>query len=167
MRSKTCCFTGHRNVPKEYEQTIIKSVECKVRELVADGYLYFGVGGAIGFDTIVAKILFRLRESELPNIKVILVYPFDEFTSYWDNIQQHTYNELLLHYDKIVCEAPSPSKDAYLARDRHLVDWSSYCVCCLTKNSGGTAYTVEYAKKQGLKVYNVASKVFLDRGCNL
>lgn len=50
MKSKTCCFTGHRRLP-EKEQSII---ECKLKDsiesLIQNGYLYFGVGGAIGFD---------------------------------------------------------------------------------------------------------------------
>ena len=29
----------------------------------------------VGYDTLVAKLLFRLRETELPDIKVILVFP--------------------------------------------------------------------------------------------
>lgn len=167
MRRKTCCFTGHRDVPKEDAQAIIKNAERKIRELVSDGYLYFGVGGAIGFDTIIAQCLFRLRATEFPFIKVILVYPFDGFTSRWNEAQQRTYNDLLPLYDKVVCEASVPSKGAYLARDRHLVDWSSCCVCYLTKNNGGTAYTVKYAKEHGLSVHNVAPKGLLGRGCDL
>ena len=41
-------------------------------------------------------------------------------------------------------------------RNRHLVDCSSLCICYLTEQSGGTAYTVNYARSQGLKIVNVA-----------
>ena len=41
-------------------------------------------------------------------------------------------------------------------RNRHLVDFSSYCICYQTKETGGTAYTVNYAKENGLIIYNVA-----------
>lgn len=167
MKRKTCCFTGHRDVPQEDEQAIIKNAERKIRELVSDGYLYFGVGGAVGFDTIIAQRLFRLRATEFPFIKVILVYPFDGFTSRWNDAQKQTYSKLLPLYNKVVREASVPSKEAYLARDRHLVDWSSYCICYLTKSSGGTAYTVDYAKKRGVSVHNVAPQGILGRGCDL
>ena len=46
-------------------------------------------------------------------------------------------------------------------RNRHLVDNSGVCVCYLTKNSGGTAYTVNYAKKQGINVFNIAENIKL------
>ena len=42
-------------------------------------------------------------------------------------------------------------------RNRHLVDNSSVCVCYLAKDSGGTDYTVGYARLKGLKVINLAS----------
>lgn len=41
-------------------------------------------------------------------------------------------------------------------RNRYLVDNSSVCVCYLTEDTGGTAYTVNYAIKSGLKVINTA-----------
>ena len=59
-------------------------------------------------------------------------------------------------YDKRVCVAQSASREAYLARDRHLVDGSAYCIAYCTRNSGGTAYRVRYAKQHGVEIYNVA-----------
>jgi hypothetical protein len=41
-------------------------------------------------------------------------------------------------------------------RNRHLVDNSSVCICYLTKPTGGTAYTVNYARRSGLQVINMA-----------
>lgn len=46
-----------------------------------------------------------------------------------------------------------------MAKNRHLVDNSSVCVAYLTRSGGGTAYTVEYAKKHGLKVINIAANL--------
>jgi uncharacterized membrane protein len=36
------------------------------------------------------------------------------------------------------------------------VDNSSVCICYLTESTGGTAYTVDYAKKAGIRVINIA-----------
>ena len=41
-------------------------------------------------------------------------------------------------------------------RNRRLVDGSGICLCYLTAETGGTAYTVRYARKQGLPVINLA-----------
>ncbi len=119
-----------------------------------NGVRYFGVGGAIGYDTLSAKILFSLKENEFPYIKIILVYPFDGFTSRWTQEQTAEFNQLLPKYDKVVCVSNTAKKNAYLLRNRHLVDWSAYCICYCNRSYGGTAYTVKYAKEQGLTIYN-------------
>lgn len=59
--------------------------------------------------------------------------------------------------DKIVYAAKEPSRGIHLARNRHLVDGSKYCICYCTRPTGGTAYTVKYALKKGLTVYNASS----------
>ena len=54
MKEKTCCFTGHRDIPSGAYQLIFKKTEEMVESLIQKGYLYFGAGGALGFDTIAA-----------------------------------------------------------------------------------------------------------------
>lgn len=154
-RDRTCCFTGHRDIPESDLPRIIDNTTAIIENLIGCGYKYFGVGGAIGFDTLAADILFRLRK-RYPHIKVILVYPFDGYTSRWTTQQINKHKEQLSKFDKVVCVCNTPSKGAYLERNRHLINFSSYCVCYSTRNYGGTAYTVDYAISQGVKIYNVA-----------
>lgn len=157
MREKTCCFTGHRTIQKDHLEAVTVRTEVKIRELILKhGVRYFGVGGAIGYDTLAAQILFRLRDTDFPHIKVILVYPFDGFTSRWTDEQRATYAQLYPKYDKRVCVASVASREAYLARDRHLVDGSGYCICYCTRRNGGTAYTVRYALRNERVVWNTA-----------
>lgn len=59
--------------------------------------------------------------------------------------------------DKIVYVSKEPSRGAYLARGRHLVDGSRYCISYCNKPTGGTAFTVKYALERGLTVYNASS----------
>ena len=160
-KKKTCCFTGHRDLPVNRVQEIADRTEREIRNLIVNHDVrYFGVGGAIGYDTLAAKILFYLKETEFPHIRIILVYPFDGFTSRWAPDQKAEYERLLPRYDKIVCAGDRAGRDAYLARDRHLVDCSAYCIAYCTRNDGGTAYTVRYAGKQGVKVRNVSGSSF-------
>lgn len=156
LREKTCCFTGHRELPIGKAQEIAERTANEIRRLVVNnGIRFFGVGGAIGYDTLAAKVLFQLREKEFPYIKVILVYPFDGFTSRWAPDQKAEYKRLLPKYNKVVCVCDRPSQEAYLTRDRYLVDGSAYCIAYCTRNYGGTAYTVRYARQQSLDVRNI------------
>ena len=157
LRQRTCCFTGHRAIPEKDLPGILKRTEQAVRRLIEQGVIFFGVGGAIGYDTEAAKLLFRLRATDYPQIKVILVYPFEGFTSRWSDEQRVEYARLLPQYDKAVCVAQRASREAYLERDRHLVNGSAYCIAYCTRNNGGTAYTLRYAQQEGLKIVNTAS----------
>ena len=158
LRQRTCCFTGHRVIPEKDLPGILERTERAVRRLIEHGVVFFGVGGAIGYDTEAAKLLFCLRTTDYPQIKVILVYPFEGFTSRWSDEQRAEYARLLPQYDKAVCVAQRASREAYLTRDRHLVNGSAYCIAYCTRDSGGTAYTLRYAQQEGLKIYNVAQK---------
>ena len=156
MKEKTCCLTGHRFIPESEQIRVIERTETEIRSLIDKGVRYFGVGGAIGYDTLAAKLLFRLRDTEFPHIRVILVYPFDGYTSRWSPRQREEAGKLERMYDKMVRSAEKPGREAYLQRDRHLVDASAHCICFCTKSTGGTAYTVRYALKRGLDVRNTA-----------
>ena len=50
MRSKTVCFTGHRELPADDLPEISKHLEDTLATLIEQGYRYFGAGGALGFD---------------------------------------------------------------------------------------------------------------------
>lgn len=158
LRQRTCCFTGHRVIPEKDLPGILERTEQAVRRLIEQGVVFFGVGGAIGYDTEAAKLLFRLRATDYPQIKVILVYPFEGITNRWSDEQRAEYARLLPKYDKAVCVAQRASREAYLARDRHLINGSAYCIAYCTRDSGGTAYTLRYAQQEGLKIFNVAGR---------
>ena len=159
MRSKTACFTGHRELPQNKVKSIEVMTEATIQQLYDKSVRFFGVGGALGYDTLAADVLFRLRASYMSDIKIILVYPFDGFTDRWKPEQQARHKARLPFYDKVVCVSDKPSREAYLARDRHLVDGSTYCVAYQTKGVGGTAYTTRYAQEHGVEVYNIAKGI--------
>ena len=156
MKEQTCCFTGHRNVPTDKMQEIVARTGAKVRELISGGYRCFVVGGAIGYDTLAAELLFRLRDAERMGIRVILAYPYEGYMDRWSEEQKATYERLLPLYDERICVAAAASRGAYLQRDRYMVDASSMCIAYCTRQTGGTAYTIRYAGKKSVPVVNVA-----------
>lgn len=153
MREKTCCFTGHRRLPEDHKTEIMAKLEDVIVSLIHSGYLYFGAGGALGFDTLAAQTVLRLRRS-YPQIKLILVLPCASQANRWPPADVETYLEILEQADKVVYTSQEYTPGCMFKRNRHLVDHSSACICYLTKKSGGTAYTVEYARKCGLKIFN-------------
>ncbi len=154
MRSKTCCFTGHRQIPPDKRTEIADRLEHIIVNLYQRGVRYYGAGGALGFDTLAAQTIIRLRES-CPGMKLILVLPCLTQTRGWRPEDVTEYERIKAQADKVVYMAQQYTIGCMHKRNRHLVDHSSICVCYLTEDSGGTAYTVRYAKKQGLEIINI------------
>ena len=130
-RTQTCCFTGHRHLPAGEEEAIWQRVQEHLIPLLEQGVRYFGVGGALGFDTLVAEKLLDLRR-QYPQIRVILVLPFRGYQSRWTAAQQARAARIESRVDKVVYCCDAPSREAFLARDRHLVDGSA-CLLCPTR----------------------------------
>ena len=95
-------------------------------------------------------------KKKYPQVKLILVLPCPEQTKGWNEDEVDRYNEILSKADKVIYTADHYYRGCMHVRNRHLVDFSSYCICYQTKETGGTAYTVNYAKENGLIIYNVA-----------
>ena len=129
----------------------------RVMPLIADGVVYFGVGGAQGFDMLAAEYLLKVRDEFGKRIRIISVLPFPEYRKDWPEEDFRRQEEIIRRSDKVVYVCPKEEKGAYLARDRKLVDESAFCVCWCRKKTGGTAYTVRCALQQGLQVWNTSS----------
>ena len=70
MKEKTCCFTGHREIaPSEFAK-IKGRIREKIEALIEQGVIYYGAGGARGFDTLAAEAVLELK-GKYPQIKLI------------------------------------------------------------------------------------------------
>ena len=155
MKERTCCVTGHRKIPPMQSEQIAERLKSELIRLIDKGYLYFGAGGALGFDTIAAQTILALQQS-YPQIKLILVLPCKTQTRGWNDHDIAIYEDIKKRCNKVVYTSDDYSRGCMLKRNRHLVDNSSVCICYLTESTGGTAYTVEYARKSGLTIVNLA-----------
>lgn len=162
MREKTACFTGHREIPKKDMLKIRKNTLKTIIKAYENGYRFFGSGGAIGFDLLAADCVLHLKR-KYPDIRLILVLPCHKQTKYWSNAEIRKYNKIKQKADKTVYTSEHYFNGCMQKRNRHLADNSSLCICYLTKNTGGAAYTVDYAKKHGLKIVNISNPILLDK----
>lgn len=155
MREQTCCFTGHRELPAAEIPLLKRRLERIVGRLAEEGVCYFGAGGALGFDTLAAQTVLRLRE-QYDRLRLILVLPCRGQEETWSPEDRQVYREILSRADKAVYLADRYEEGCMRRRNRHLVDHSGVCVYYLTRDTGGTAYTVRYARERGLRMVPVA-----------
>ncbi len=156
MKKSTACFSGHRVIPVDEYETVTQRLREAITALIGKGYQFFGAGGALGFDTLAALTILALKQ-QYPHIRLILVLPCCTQAAYWLPGDQAVYNHTVAHADKVVYISRHYTADCMHRRNRHLVENSSACICYMTKSTGGTAYTVRYARSRGLKIINIAS----------
>ena len=151
MDKKICCFTGHRNIPRDIILRLPEKLDRLLDELIADGYREFRCGGAQGFDTIAALKVLEKKKT-YPDVKLHLFLPCRDQTRGWSENAKRAYSIVFERADSVCYASENYTPHCMHARNRAMVDGSDLCVAYCTSSHGGTAYTVLYAKKQGVAV---------------
>ncbi len=151
-----CCFTGHRNIDRSERERLGEVLDDVVDKLCESGVTIFRAGGAIGFDTLAALKVID-KKKKYPHIKLHLFLPCKNQTDKWNGYNMQVYEFIMDNADEVTYTSEEYTKWCMLHRDRCLVKGASFCVAFCKKSEGGTAYTLDYAKKQGLRVINIAS----------
>ncbi len=155
MKQEAVCFTGHRQIPAAEQASLAQRLRETLIDLIQNGYSYFYAGGALGFDTLASQTVLALRK-EYPQIKLFLALPYPAQSKGWSAEDKATYEEIKAQADAIHYIAEHYFRGCMQLRNRYLVDHSILCLCYLHKSTGGTAYTVQYAKQQQQKIINLA-----------
>lgn len=165
-RARGCCFTGHRpsalpelgNERKPGMRALAALLARSVERAVMDGYTEFYAGGALGFDTLAAEAVLRLRQND-PSISLHLALPGKDQTEGWSADQLARYGAVLSGASSCWYAAERCSPGSMQRRNRRLVDHSSRCIAYLKRMKGGTLYTVNYALDSGVEVDNLAERM--------
>lgn len=152
---KVCCFTGHRQIPKNEIEKITNRTKTAMYELYQNGVDTFIAGGALGFDTLAALIVLKMK-IKFPEVKLILALPCKDQTKFWKENDIEIYESIKKQADQVICLSEEYTKDCMLERNGYMVDQSDYVIAYCKRQYGGSAYTVKYAKKHGKPVLYVS-----------
>ena len=150
----TCCFTGHREIEPQHLRYIPKALDKILRILIAQGYHTFVAGGALGFDTMAAEAVLKMKKS-FPHIKLIIVAPFAGQSEKWSLSEQITYERIREAADDYICLSAGYSSTCMKKRNQYLVDMSDVCIAYCIRERSGSAQTINFAVEQGLKLVDV------------
>lgn len=157
-KETTCCFSGHRFFSNEQRIQLLSELKAAILTAIQNGFKYFLTGGALGFDTLAAQTVLELRQS-YPEIKLILALPCHNQAAKWSKKEIEKYEQIKIEADEVIYICEEYTKECMLKRNRYMVDHSNLCICYMTKQFGGTAYTVRYAKKNGIDVINLSLRL--------
>ena len=150
----SCSFTGHRIIPFKDRERIEEKLRCELVGLIEKGVTLFIAGGALGFDTLAALEVIALRE-RYPEIKLRLAIPCENQKKRWKEKDVLLYEKIMKKADEVVYTSRAYTPGCMHIRNRYMVDNSDVCIAYMTKDSGGTAYTVKYAKSKNKEVINL------------
>lgn len=154
IREKTCCFSGHRRLPKD-QGLLEQRLEETIIQLIEKGVIYFYAGGALGFDMLAEKTVIRLKKT-YPNIQLFLALPCVHHEAKWKDAAVEQFKRITRKADRVIYTSTEHYFDGCMQqRNRYMVDRSGICVCYLHNRASGTGYTVDYARKKGLPVFNL------------
>ncbi len=185
-RSRTVCFTGHReksiadyrNNPQLRHLTVasVRLMLCRyIGMAIESGYTTFISGLAEGTDLWAADyVLCHKRRN--PDIRLIGVMPYLRHSKYFRPSYKETLKNIELRADLLLSTEMNPdmvygsgtgenrSPDLYRRRNCFMCDNSSAVIAFLDSANyrSGTMQTVNYAKKQGLPVYSFGTQDIFD-----
>lgn len=133
---KICIFTGHRDLPRD-TGPLRAALLRQITALSAGGFTDFLSGGAMGFDLLAAETVLELRPV-LPRVRLLMILPCEG--------QDRAY--------------PPGEKARYRSV---LAQAADFCLCYLTRSTGGTAYTVRQAALRDVPILNLAEECPAER----
>ena len=153
--SVICCFTGHRSLDPARLSQISELLDCVLDGLIREGVTVFRTGGAMGFDTLAALKILDRKEKD-PRLSLELCLPCRDQTRGWQDLHREYYESILKRADRVRYVGEAYTQTCMMERNRMLVDGSRFCVAFCQSEVGGSAYTVRYAEKKGLRIINLA-----------
>lgn len=158
---KSCCFTGHRptKLPWGYDEENAACAKLKdelslwITKLIEFGVNRFYTGMAMGTDIWAAEIVLAMKKKyPNKNINLITVIPYEGQTNNWSDDWKKRYADILNQADEKVLLQKHYTRGCLHARNRYMVDNSSFIIAVFNGEEGGTKYTIDYARKQGLRI---------------
>ena len=153
-----CCFSGHRDIPPEAREKLAALLDKYIEKMTDCGRRDFLCGGALGFDTMAARAVLRAKE-RCEGVRLALAIPYEGMEKRWSQRDRQEFEAILEQADSVHYIARDYDRDCMLRRDRYMVEHSEVCICYMTRNTGGTAYTVAHALKKGIEVINLAIEI--------
>ena len=144
---KSCALTGHRELPSDFNKNVLYDT---LEELIQEGCDHFLCGMAAGFDLLALDCLVSLKQKYKFTIEACI--PFEGQEKGFSFAEKWKYRTLIDWCDKKTVFFERYQNGCYLVRDRYMVDGADVVLAYCTRDTGGTAYTVRYAKEKNVPV---------------
>lgn len=147
-KEKAIAFTGHRDLPKDFNIDLLRY---KIERYILNGKDTFLIGMAVGFDTLCFKTVEKLKKT-YNNLKIIACVPCENQQQNFSYLQKIEYSHMLKKADQVIMVSKEYTPYCMQKRNMFMVDNCSVLIAYITKDKGGTANTVKYAKNKRILI---------------
>lgn len=146
MQIKTCCVTGHRDIPADQMDFVKQELEKEIDKAIADGFTRFLSGFAEGADQYFAKIVAKKLEGNAAlRLESLIPYRKRCLTLLNDGCTKR----LLESCTDIAVINEEYRPNVYQIRNRHMVLCSDRVIAVYDgRTKGGTVSTIRMAHVQ-------------------
>lgn len=152
MNTKTCCVTGHRDIPKDKVEYVKAELRRAVFTAIQEGYIHFISGFASGVDLYFAAIVAEFKEDH--NLFIEAALPYRNRI----NTKDAEFQRLLDECNAVGIHSEKYHKNCYIVRNRFMVQASDLIIAVYDgREKGGTLFTIGYAQamKKEVKVITI------------
>ncbi len=155
MKNHRCCFTGHRPEKMKFGEKEIKPLlEKAIDDAIANGYVTFITGMAVGVDIWAAEIMLQ-RKKRNSKLNLVCALPHPNFESRRTFAEKLRFNRILKKADLVKVVNDFYFNGCYQVRNKWMVDRCSLVIAVFDGQKSGTKNTISYAAKEGVEVKNV------------
>lgn len=156
MEEKTCCVTGHRDIPADKVALVEQRLRQEVLKAIEDGYTRFISGFAEGVDLLFAAIVAK-EKAKHPDLYLEAALPYagrvKSLRSAKGTILGYTTLDLLDTCNGVKVESQTYTPACYLQRNRYMVSQSQRVIAVYDgRERGGTLFTMRCAHTLGREV---------------
>ena len=150
----TCCFTGHRDLPKEDSDAyaaLLSALEQAVSDAIKAGCRRFLVGGAKGFDLLAGEWILALKKVD-PSISLLVYIPYRAQANAFPPADRARYQILLEQADETLCLSETYHPGCLRERNARMVQDADFCIAYVRRRRSGSGQTMQMAEAKGLTV---------------
>jgi len=148
---KECCVTGHRVLLTKQIDYVKRELRKQIQNAINDGYTHFISGMAEGTDLLFAELVIETKKDN-PTIRLEAALPYRKRAETKNN----DFHRIFEQCDSFIVLSENYSNACYKARNKYMVNQAERIIAVYDgRNSGGTAFTIQYAKDNGKELFIV------------
>lgn len=154
---RCCSFTGHRIIDPARYKALENLLDRAIEYSYDEGCRTFLCGGALGFDTMAAKVLISKR-MKYSDVRLVMVLPCKNQAEKWSERDRELYEYTLSVADETVYISDEYTPSCMKERNLYLAERCDMLIAYVGRSNSGAAQTVRFAEKLGKAVYNLYGK---------